>query len=264
MLEINLISAQGLKPPSSAKLRRLQTYALAWVHPSNKLRTRVDRVGAENPTWNDKFLFRVTNEFVSSDTSAVSVEIYALGYLKDPLIGTVRLLLSNCLSISLSSAENRTPAFTAVQIRRPSGSFHGVLNIGAMLIDGSDFAALTGISAIGYRDLMGKTRRRRAENRRRSQSGKGEKDPVGEYCENSCGDSAEFSDGTDSTTSSSSTASTVLKELNGSRDLAGRKVPKSEGGGILCAMRFQRKIHLSPSDQNLQVSFAREDLKKMR
>ncbi|PQP93593.1 uncharacterized protein Pyn_12934 [Prunus yedoensis var. nudiflora] len=58
VLEIHLISAQGLKAPSGT-LRRMQTYALAWVDSAHKLRSRVDKIGASNPTWNDRFLFKV-------------------------------------------------------------------------------------------------------------------------------------------------------------------------------------------------------------
>ncbi|KAF8379639.1 hypothetical protein HHK36_029082 [Tetracentron sinense] len=251
LLEINLISAQGLKPPS-ANLRRMQTYALAWVDSSTKLRTRIDRIGGENPTWNDKFIFRVSADFLSNDTSAVSVEIYAVGYLKDPLIGTVRFLISNCLSAAFSFTSGiGTPSFTALQIRRPSGRFHGVLNLGVMVINGSDFAALTEISAIGYRDLMGENRRRHRD--RRGRPPKREQYPGGDSCEHSCGDSGEYSDDATSSTSSSSATSTTLKDWNGMREMAGKKDVKLDGGGLLCGLGFQRKIHLSPSDQNFQI-----------
>ncbi|KAL7203275.1 hypothetical protein ACSBR2_016547 [Camellia fascicularis] len=238
LLEINLISAQGLKTPS-ANLRRLKTYAIAWVDSSAKLRTPVDRLGGENPTWNEKFLFRVSSEFLSSETSAVSVEIYAVGYIKDPLVGTVRFLLSSCIS----AASVGTPAFTAVQIRRPSGRFHGVLNIAATVLDGLDLTAATGLSAICFRDLMGESRRRHYHNRRGS-----DRSEQSSGCE-SCGESVDLSDGADSTTSSSSAASTALKEWNCER----KNESESDGGGLLCGLMLQRKFHLSPSDQNFRV-----------
>ncbi|KAJ0110738.1 hypothetical protein Patl1_00537 [Pistacia atlantica] len=163
-LEITLISAQGLKLPSTNK--RMQTYALAWVNPSTKLRTQVDRVGGENPTWNDKFLFKVTPEFLSSETSAVSVEIYSTGYLRDHVVGSVRVLISN---IALFDS-TKTPSFTALQIRRPSGRVQGVLNIGAMLMEGSAFAGLNECDAIGYRDLMGESEKGKRQWVRKSKS----------------------------------------------------------------------------------------------
>ncbi|KDP42180.1 hypothetical protein JCGZ_02910 [Jatropha curcas] len=49
----------------------------------------------------------------------------------------------------------RTPSFVALQIRRPSGRFQGLLNIGATINDAFDFASLDGVSAICYRDLGG-------------------------------------------------------------------------------------------------------------
>ncbi|KDP21440.1 hypothetical protein JCGZ_21911 [Jatropha curcas] len=93
-------------------------------------------------------------EFLSGETTSVSVEIFAVGCLRDKLIGTVRLLISN---IPLFSQEMRTPSFVALQIRRPSGRFQGLFNISAIINDASDFASLDGVSAICYRDLVGQS-----------------------------------------------------------------------------------------------------------
>ncbi|CAK9153635.1 unnamed protein product [Ilex paraguariensis] len=264
ILEISLMSAQDLKTPS-ANLHSMQTYALIWIEPSLKLRTQIDRLGGENPTWNDKFLFRVDKDFVTGETSAVSVEIYAVGYIKDKLIGTVRFLLSSCLQGGASVTGIGIPAFTAVQIRRPSGRFHGVLNIAVTVYKSSDFTILDGLSAICFRDLMKRENDRRWRRLSRIGSKKSEKSSGGESCDFSCGDSIDldFSDGGDSTSSSSSTTSTVLKEWNGGAgraEMAGKKDLKSDGGGSLCWLMLQRKIHLSPSDQNIQ--FWAESLEK--
>ncbi|XP_044493241.1 uncharacterized protein LOC123216749 [Mangifera indica] len=251
ILEIILISAQGLKLPSTSK--RIQTYALAWVNSSTKLRTRVDRVGGENPTWNDKFLFKVTPEFLSSETSAVSVEIYSTGYLRDHIVGSVRVLVSN---IVLSNSI-KTPSFTALQIRRPSGRVHGVLNIGAMLMEGSAFAGFNDCDAIGYRDLMGESEKGKRQWLRKSKSMAVDLNAVCNGTESSeyssCAESP-CSDGGDSTTSSSSTASTVLKEWNGSGipGLAPKQHRmRSISAGMLCGLLINRKYCSSPSDQNL-------------
>lgn len=262
VLEIHLISAQGLKPPASPR-RRLQTYSVAWVDPSTKLRTRVDQIGGENPTWNDRFLFRVTPEFVASETSAVSVAIYSVGLLRDHLIGTVRFLISNILRPGSDDDGDaiRTPSFCALQIRRPSGRFHGIMNIGAMLLEDSDFPALNGISAIGYRDLMGGKehhhRGKRHNDRKMSKSKQGD-EVSSKSCENSCADSVDLSDGADSTTSSSSSTSTALKDWNGVRELAGSKAVKSPG--FLCGLLTQRRIHLCPSDPDMCTETETQDV----
>ncbi|KAJ0052111.1 hypothetical protein Pint_00521 [Pistacia integerrima] len=250
-LEITLISAQGLKLPSTNK--RMQTYALAWVNPSTKLRTQVDRVGGENPTWNDKFLFKVTPEFLSSETSAVSVEIYSTGYLRDHVVGCVRVLISN---IPLFDS-TKTPSFTALQIRRPSGRVQGVLNIGAMLMEGSAFAGLNECDAIGYRDLMGESERGKRQWVRKSKSMADDLNAVCSKIESlensSCAGSPSSDDG-DSTTSSSSTSSTALKEWNrsGIPGLAPKhRRMRSISAGMLCGMLINRKNCSGPSDQNL-------------
>ncbi|XP_015888837.2 uncharacterized protein LOC107423736 [Ziziphus jujuba] len=245
VLEINLISAQGIKLPSG-HLWRMQTYALAWIDPSIKLRTEVDRVGGENPTWNDRFLFQVSPEFLSCETSAVSVEIYGVSCVRDNLIGTVRFLLSNFLNIHA-----KIPSFTALQIRRPSGRFHGVLNVGAMVMDRSDFPALRNISAISYRDLMGKSHRHKRGKDRRRESEK--ENSCGGFSDRSFAESPACSDSSESSTSSSSAASTALKDWNSIRDVAGNKSLKnsSYASGFLCGLLLQRKVHLGPCDQNM-------------
>ncbi|XP_007051663.2 PREDICTED: uncharacterized protein LOC18614044 [Theobroma cacao] len=228
VLEITLISAQGLKEPSG-KLRRMQTYALAWIDSSVKLRTCVDRVGGENPTWNDKFLFKVSSEFLSSETSGISVEIFAVGVLRDSLVGTVRFLVSNFLPSGSAFNAAKTHSFNAVQIRRPSGRFQGVLNIGATVLDGAYVPSWTGVSAMGFRDLIG------------HRSLKKSKSALPISRENLFPDSDDQSDGCDSTTSSSSSASasTALKEWNAMvRELNGTNHVRSssEDGRVLCGL----------------------------
>lgn len=91
LLEINVISAQDLEPLS----KKMKTYATAWVHTRRKLTTRVDTGGHVNPTWNDKFVFRVDEEFLRQDTSAVQIELHTVHWFKDALVGSVRVLIGN-------------------------------------------------------------------------------------------------------------------------------------------------------------------------
>jgi C2 domain len=92
LLEVTVISAQNLQPAG----RSMQTYAVAWVDPSYKPRTRLDAVGYTDPSWNEKFVFRVEDAVLWSETSVISVEIYARGaiFCSDNLLGTARALLS--------------------------------------------------------------------------------------------------------------------------------------------------------------------------
>ncbi|KAB2595782.1 hypothetical protein D8674_031232 [Pyrus ussuriensis x Pyrus communis] len=256
VLEINLVSAQGLMAPS-VTLRRMQTYALAWVDSAHKIRSRVDKVGGENPTWNDRCLFKVPSGFLSSETSQVSVQIYAVGCFRDHLVGTVRFLINNFLDVS-----STIPSFTAIQIRRPSGRFRGVLNVAALVIDGSSLApAVSELPAIGYRDLMGmgESFRRRRRDSMTSRS----KNYSSDSKENSCTESTENSDLSESAASSPETPLPPLKELNTISELAGKrnqvlKAPPTDGSRFLCCFLTQRKIKYNPSDQNADGAHSRE------
>ncbi|KAF5187096.1 Calcium-dependent lipid-binding (CaLB domain) family protein [Thalictrum thalictroides] len=155
LLEINVISAQDLALIS----RNMRTYAIAWVHPKRKLSTRVDSKNSNNPSWNDKFVFRVDESFLRSDTAAVMIEIYAVKWFRDVRVGSVNVLVGNLLPPNQAQPHNPGMRFVALQVRRPSGRPQGILNIGVALLDGHmrsmPLYTQLSASAVGYRDLMG-------------------------------------------------------------------------------------------------------------
>ncbi|XP_015161088.1 uncharacterized protein [Solanum tuberosum] len=119
LLEINIISAQDLEPMS----KKMKTYATVWVHPTRKLTTAVDIEGGNNPTWNDKFVFRVDEEFLRQDTSAVQIEIHCGHWFKDSLVGSVRVLVGNLIPPPSRTHHNHHPhnlgmRFVALQSER--------------------------------------------------------------------------------------------------------------------------------------------------
>ncbi|KAH7843364.1 hypothetical protein Vadar_015727 [Vaccinium darrowii] len=142
--------------------RNMRTYATAWVHPKRKLSTSVDSQGNNNPTWNDKFVFRVDEEFLRTDTSAVMIEIYAVHWMRDTLVGTVRVLVGNLVPPPTRphhpNHHHFGMRFVALQVRRPSGRPQGILNIGVAVLDSSmrsmPLYTQLSASAVGYRDLM--------------------------------------------------------------------------------------------------------------
>ncbi|XP_057424170.1 uncharacterized protein LOC130717816 [Lotus japonicus] len=149
LLEINLLSAQDLAPVSKS----IKAYAVAWLNPERKLTTQIDPDGHDNPTWNEKFVFRVDDDFLQADDSAIMIEIYASAWLRDVLVGTVAVRLSNILNNRKSKVR-----FVALQVRRPSGRPQGILNIGVNLVDATKrsmpaYSELSS-SAVGYWDIM--------------------------------------------------------------------------------------------------------------
>ncbi|KAL3362915.1 hypothetical protein AABB24_012286 [Solanum stoloniferum] len=153
ILEITLISAQDLSPVCKS----LRTYALTWVNPNRKRTTRVDNHGHNNPNWNDKFSFRVDDEFLSSDSSAIHVEIYTVSWFRDILVGTVKVIINNLVN-PFENTSNQSKKFVALQIRRPSGNPQGILNMGVALIDKSKrsmplFSEITPLS-LDHRDIL--------------------------------------------------------------------------------------------------------------
>lgn len=150
MLEVNLISARDLAPVSKS----MKTFAVAWIQPDRKLKTRVDPNGHTNPAWNDKLLFRVDNDsFLNDPSASLTIEIYASSSRgTDALIGTVIVLISNLFPPCSSSLSSHNMRFLTLQIRRPSGRAQGVLNIGAALLEGTRRSF--DLSSVGYSDLV--------------------------------------------------------------------------------------------------------------
>ncbi|KAG2279045.1 hypothetical protein Bca52824_061600 [Brassica carinata] len=238
VLEINLISAQGLKEPtgSSGDCRRTHPYGL--IPPTSS-----------NPIWNDKFVFQVSSEFLSSETSGVSIEIYAVGYLRDHLIGTVRFLVSNFLP----TAAEKVPSLVALQIRRPSGKFRGVLNIAAMVIDASELPAGF-FKSVREKEAASRRSRRMMKKSRSAVvlSENGLADDGGSSKENSLSGSVNFSDdGTDST--ASSPMPSPLRDWNAVRNMAGKNHVRwsSDGGGMMCCFLMKSSGMLPPKQERM-------------
>ncbi|GAA0160685.1 hypothetical protein Leryth_018040 [Lithospermum erythrorhizon] len=131
LLELNVISAQDLYPVT----KKLQTYATVYINPERKLRTRTDQIGRNNPTWNEKFVFRVNDELLNSNGSKVVIELHASGWLKDIPVGLVQVSLTDLIPHFVRTSRGSSNRIVALQIRRPSGRPQGILNMGVTLLD---------------------------------------------------------------------------------------------------------------------------------
>jgi len=139
LLELNVISAQDLAPAG----RSMRTYAVAWIDPDRKLSTRVDSHGGTNPTWNDKFVFRIDEDFFYDDKSVITIDIYALHWFRDIHVGTAHILWNDLFPPPSQPQPNPNThkstgmRFMGLQVQRPSGRPKGILNVGAARIDSS-------------------------------------------------------------------------------------------------------------------------------
>ena len=164
LLEINLISALELKLPRSLPLcEDLHTYAVVWIDPKQKLRSRVDVTGFENPKWNEKFVFVVDTKTLNSlSTADLVIELYCIRRSgKDRLIGTSRVLLGSFGNCGRCYYEGTTGTFRVFYVRGRNGEPRGILNLGVTILDGllpyqvtSDQFMGIG-SAIDYQKLFG-------------------------------------------------------------------------------------------------------------
>nr|GMD86601.1 BON1-associated protein 2 [Ipomoea batatas] len=105
------------------------------------------------PNCNYKFLFRISPDFISSETSRVTFEFYVVAYIKDILVGSVCFILSSCPTTVKASVG--TPAFIVAQIQRRSERFHDVLRVRATVYGATkfDLAMMNGVSATIFHRL---------------------------------------------------------------------------------------------------------------
>lgn len=154
LLQLSLISALDLALPNKnlPKNKNIKAYAVVWIDPERKLRTRPDSKGNNNPHWNQKFVFRVEDELMDSDTASVKVEIYAVGWLKDSLLGSVAVLIRDLVP----PAARLEKRLVALQVRRHhSGRPQGILSMGVALLDNTMKSmplcpVLTGAAAVDF------------------------------------------------------------------------------------------------------------------
>ena len=138
LLEVTVISAQDLHRRQLG--RRVRAYAVAWTDgAARKLRTDVDLAGGADPTWNDRFLFRVDAGFLRSETAAVAVEVRATRRLgPDAVLGRTRIVVSTFVRPPKSAVAAAAPTgrqVAALQLRRPrSLRPQGMVNVAVSLL----------------------------------------------------------------------------------------------------------------------------------
>ncbi|CAN6307696.1 unnamed protein product [Urochloa humidicola] len=256
LLEVTLISAQGLKPPSGLR-RRLQAYAVAWVEAGHKLQTRPDAAGGLDPAWHARLLFRVREASLADDSrAAVTVEIYAaaadswhLG--GDSLVGSARFLLGDH---RLLHRPVGSPSMFAVGVRRPSGRVHGLLNVAASLVAVPPSPAAChalrlspAVSLSGLSVTPNPNRVLRVLNRAHPTPPPSPKllTPKKQQM----------------AVKKQQMAVKPINKVpdNGSDEEGDEEEGRGMGGMMFCGpcvLPFPRKIHSSPSDENLQLAFA--------
>ncbi|XP_047078370.1 uncharacterized protein LOC124688780 [Lolium rigidum] len=144
LLEVTVISAQDLHRKKLG--RRVRAYAVAWTDgAARKLRTDVDLAGGADPTWNDRFLFRVDAEFLRSETAAVAVEVRAAGGVlgRDAVLGRTRIVVSTFVRPSRSAVAPSGRQVAALQLRRPrSLRPQGLVNVAVALLGAAQAQAV--------------------------------------------------------------------------------------------------------------------------
>jgi len=127
-IEVMIISAEDLEDVKI--FSKMRCYAVAYIDPEHKTSTRIDEEGEIKPTWNEKLVLDADDKLLSTVWAAITVEIYCHGHIKEKLVGTAGVLISDLLhgGNPKNPLDNPIQCIT-VQVRRPSGRPQGILNI---------------------------------------------------------------------------------------------------------------------------------------
>ncbi|CAM6081785.1 unnamed protein product [Calypogeia fissa] len=127
-INLTVISANDLKKVSH--FGKQTSYVVAYIYTNRKQTTTVDNHGGVNPTWNAKLALEADEEQIRQGRLYITLEIHSHGTLGSKIIGTSKIPLSE---VSKEGSSSSGPQFMAVDVLRPSGKTHGVLNLSIAL-----------------------------------------------------------------------------------------------------------------------------------
>lgn len=123
-IEFRIISAQDLK--DVRLVGRMKTYAVAYVDSEHTARTRVDEKNGANPIWNESLTVSAAEDRLKDSLAYLTIDIFSQGPIRDTLVGTVRILLSD----ALKGGETANPIrCLSSWVRLPCGDVQGILNV---------------------------------------------------------------------------------------------------------------------------------------
>lgn len=129
-IEVLIISAEGLK--NVKHVTKMRPYAVVYVDQNvHVARTNVENHGGVSPTWNQVVKVKFHGGLPENDVmSALNVDIYAHGHVREKPVGSARVLLCDVLKGGDAAEPVDNPIqCIALQVWRPSGRPHGMVNL---------------------------------------------------------------------------------------------------------------------------------------
>eukprot|EP00249_Psilotum_nudum_P010390 c22514_g1_i1 orf=358-1233(+) len=127
-MQLTIVSAKDLQ--SGFLFGKDHPFAVAFIHPSDRHRTKVAVDGGSNPYWNEKLNLPLDESVVQRGDAVLTIEIYSRRGLGDKIIGTVHIPVVDIIKDS----EDGSTKFVTYQVRRPSGRTQGSLIVIAKVV----------------------------------------------------------------------------------------------------------------------------------
>jgi hypothetical protein len=107
---VTLLSAQDLKKVSA--FGKMAVYAVAWVNPSEKVSSPVDKSGNLNPTWNATLKLTADERRVEDGNAVLVVDLYDHGTFGNTHVGSCTIPLSGLKPPAKASekGDDKTPS----------------------------------------------------------------------------------------------------------------------------------------------------------
>lgn len=144
---VTLISAQNLKKVST--FGKMTVYCVAWINPTEKVSSPLDKQGNLNPTWNATLKLMADERVVEDGNAVLTVDLYDHGTFGNTHVGSSTIPLSG-LKVpppkveekeeesgekvpSTEASSSSSSSFMAVPVMRKSGKARGTLNLSVTL-----------------------------------------------------------------------------------------------------------------------------------
>ncbi|CAM6099956.1 unnamed protein product [Calypogeia fissa] len=122
-ITLTVVSASDLKQVTT--WRRQSPYAMAYIDPDRKHKTKVADDGGVNPKWNSRLVIEADEQQVRLGRTIITLEIRRSGTFYDALIGTAQIPLAN---VSKGGYQGG-PQKMVFAVQRPSGRTQGIVEV---------------------------------------------------------------------------------------------------------------------------------------
>lgn len=130
---VTLISANDLKKVST--FGKMSVYCVAWIYPTVKVSSPMDKKGNVNPTWNATLKLVADERLVEDGNAVLVVDLYDHGTFGNKIVGSCRIPLSGLKAPAKAAASDEKEEKGAEKTPASEGSSSSSANFMAVPVN---------------------------------------------------------------------------------------------------------------------------------